>query len=618
MSEFVIENAVDFSGGQDVSRGVSNVPDGKYYSGVNISSKSGKLRPRWGYSRVALTFKEGGAYDETGRLRTYKEIFEGGKFQSAVSYYIDNNLFIVCVVSGHIFLINVQTNYVDVLPVVDGSRINGRLPRVNRTVADEYVVFHDFPDYPILVNGISARRANPSDYEVPPSRLSVYNQNRLFIVNGGNEFTGGDPVGSSVAINPPITFEEALAPGAAYYQQVFQLPTDYNREPVTAMANLQAVDTSTGIGPLLVGTANGVYAYATHNPRTEWEAGQFGSSVVSQVGIVGARAVLNVNSDVFFVGADGHVRTISMAQNEQKRWSRIPISREVEDWIKIHDKSLLQFSSAAYFNNKIFFTVNPYRVAATDFATRQPISDYAFGGMVVLELDNITSFGEPAPPSWAGLWTGVRPMEFVPVGNRMFVFSKDYLSVNRLYEIDPDLSYDTADDKIRQVRSRVYTKSYPFQNPFNLKRLHSLELNCKDIKGDFTFRVQYKVSHSPYFYDWRTFNHLAPWRLEDLVKENTVSDIHGHSIRDFIIGGSDSNDVNPVSDELINVFKELQLYLEIYGVYWEITGFRLKAKQDLITYNERLKEEYETNILSANVSTDWDYEEFEGCQELQT
>jgi hypothetical protein len=583
-----------------------------------VSAKRGVLSPRWGYSRLPLTFEEGTEEDETGRQRAYREIFEGGKFQSAVSFYIGDDPFIVAVISGFIFLVNISTNHVDNISVVGGSRINGRLSRVNRTVANEYVIFYDFPDYPVLVSGLSARRADPTAYEVPASRMGAYNQNRLFIVNGGNEFTGGDPVGNLVATSPPISFEEVLGDAAAYKNQVFQLPTDYNREPVTAIGTLQAVDTSTGIGPLLMATSRGIYAYGTHVPRVQWEAGQFGSMVVSQVGVVGPRSFVNANSDVFFISTDGHVRTLSMAQNEQKRWSRIPISNEIKNWIKIHDKSLLQFSVAEYFNNKLFVSVNPFRAAATDFATRYPISDYAFGGMVVLELDNITSFGEAVAPAWAGLWTGVRPMEFVSVADRMFVFSKDHSTINRIYEIDPELSYDTADDQVRQIKSRVYTKSFSFGNPFNRKHLHSLELNIKDIKGDFSLDTKYKVSHSPYFYDWRLINHPAPWRLEDILAAGMFSDIEGHSIRDFIIGGSEEdNAVNPVSDELINVFKEVQIYLELTGIYWELTGFRLKAVENIETYNDSMTT-YKPLALSSNVSTDWNYEEFGGCQELQT
>jgi hypothetical protein len=617
MAQFLPDASIDFSGGQDVSRGVSNVPDSRYYAGVNVTAKRGVLSPRWGFSRLPLTFEDGGEEDETGRTRTYREIFEGGKFQSATSFYINGDPFVVAVISGFVFLVNLTTNHVDNIPITGGSRLNGRLQRINRTVADEYVIFYDFPDYPVLVNGISARRADPTQYEVPPSRLGAFNQSRLFIVNGGNEFTGGDPVGNTAAINPPITFQEVLQSGAAYYQQIFQLPTDYNREPVTAAATLQAVDTSTGIGPLLVATANNIYAYGTHVPRSQWEAGQFGSLIVSNVGVVGPRAFVNANSDAFFISSDGHVRTISMSQNEQKAWSRIPISKAIENWVVIRDRRLLQFSVAAYFNNKIFISVNPYRVASTDFTTRLPISDYAFGGMVVLELDNVSTFGQATAPAWAGLWTGVRPMEFISADDRMFVFSKDRSSVNRLYEIDPNLSYDTADDQIRQVRSRVYTKSYSFQNPFNRKQLRSLELNMKDIKGDFSADVKYKVSHAPYFYDWRRVEHPAPWRLEDLLASSTFSNIEGHSIRDFIIGGTDANESSPVTDELINAFKEVQLYLELTGIYWELTGLRLLAVEQKQEYVDSIRE-YRPLALSSEVNTDWNYEEFGGCQQLQT
>jgi hypothetical protein len=617
-SEFALATAQDFSGGQDVSRGLSNVPENRYYAGVNTSASKGVLKPRWGFSRLPLTFVEGGLANDNGDTKSYKEIFEGGKFQAAVSFYIDGDPYIACVISGQIFLVNIATSYVSVIHITDGSRINGRLPRVNRTIAGAYGVFYDYPDFPVLLNGAAARRADPASYEVPVSRLGAYNQSRLFIVNGGNEFTGGDPVGNTVATEPPITFEEVLIPGAAYYLQIFQMPTDFTREPITSMATLQAVDTSTGIGPLLIGTARGVYAYGTHVPRGQWEAGQFGSSIVSQVGVVGPRAFVNANSDAFFMSMDGHIRSISMAKNEQRMWSRIPISREVANWIKINDKTLLQHSVVEYFNNKVFFSVNPFRMEVTNFASGLPISDYAFGGMVVLELDNLSSFGEPAAPAWAGLWTGVRPMEFVTVDDRMFIFSKDYYSTNRIYEVDPNLTYDTADDKVRQIKSRIYTGNYDCGNKFNRKRMHSLELGLESIKGDFNLKVSYKPSHVPYLYPWREVTHKAPWRLNDLNDDCTLNGFEAHSKRDFIIGFPEEDECNPISDELLAVFKEVQLYLEITGIYWELSDFRLKAVEHATTYNESMCDALKEDSLCAAPNTDWNYEEFTGCQELQT
>jgi hypothetical protein len=112
--------------------------------------------------------------------------------------------------------------------------------------------------------------------------------------------------------------------------------------------------------------------------------------------------------------------------------------------------------------------------------------------------------------------------------------------------------------------------------------------------------------------------HFAPWRLDNLVAEGSISDINGHSIRDFIIGNTDSEDSNPVSNELINVFKEIQLYLELTGIHWELTGIRIKAIEDITKYDDAMQECYEHLVLSKDVSTDWDYEEFGGCQKLQT
>src|SRR4029079_16230500 len=131
-------------------------------------------------------------------------------------------------------------------------------------------------------------------------------------------------------------------------------------------------------------------------PRPNWENGQFGSAYVSDFGIVGQRAHVNVGSDLFFMSADGLVRSANMSRAEQGKWSRSPLSFEVKKWLKFQELALAEYTSITYFRNKVFVTANPFRTRALTLK-RLPAHDYAFAGMVALEFDNISTIQGGSP-----------------------------------------------------------------------------------------------------------------------------------------------------------------------------------------------------------------------------
>jgi len=81
------------------------------------------------------------------------------------------------------------------------------------------------------------------------------------------------------------------------------------------MTFLQFVDTSTGIGPLILATKNQIFSANSQNPRANWETGNFITTLTASSGIAGARSYVHVNSDLFFFGSDGQLRTLSMSRN---------------------------------------------------------------------------------------------------------------------------------------------------------------------------------------------------------------------------------------------------------------------------------------------------------------
>ena len=605
----------DFQLGQDAARTPCKTPPNAYYSGINVTTKYGSLRPRWGLDTREVQFSEESYTDALNRSTSFAHIFSSGKFQAFIPYKVGVDPFVLIVVSGFIFYFNVRTNKVECLdPAI---RLSPRAARLNWSFAADHVVIYDHPNYPVIITGLAARRADPAKNEIPVSTIGAYNSNRLFIANNGAEFTAGDPTGSPATPDAPLTFNEVLLPSASYIDQIFKLSTNFGYEPITAMGFLQAVDTSTGIGPLIIGTTNSIFSYNAHLPRQGWEAGQFGANIVFNAGIASNRAMANVNSDMFFISPDGYVRSLAMSRDEQKKWSKVPISREVENWFKFWDKDLVKYSFVGYFKNKIFFSVNPYRMYVEDVDTKYPIFDYAFGGLCVLELDNVTSFGEANRPAWAGLWTyDIRPMDMCTVGEQCFIIGKRG-NQNVICEVNPEASYDTRGCDISYVHSRVYTREYNYEDDFMNKELHSADLNITGIQGDFKTKLFYKPAHSEKFAYWGAYEFTVPWRSCVPPCTGYYSGYLAQSVRDVTIGSPQDEACDPTTKDYLKFFKKIQFAIDLTGIDWTLEEIKFKALARPKLENVTTCTEYAPVAQAAPCINDWCLGE-SGCQLTKT
>lgn len=616
-------------GGQDASKFPSLVDGESYYAGINVSVSKGFPTPRFGFDKKRLHFPSGGVRIPISNvIIPYAEVFYSGRFQALIPYSIGSDSYLLVVVSGIIFLINQRTWDVTILTIQGGGALNENSPRLNWTSANRYVVIFDFPNLPVVFDGVTARRSSSYTDGIPTSVGGIYNQNRLFIYNAGNSYTAGDPTGSLAAPDAPVTFKEILTLGSPVFGEVFDLPTD-RVEPITAMANLQLVDTSTGIGPLLIGTKNAIYSVQSQSPRVVvdsagnqipgWEQNGFASAFVLNTGIAGSQAFVNVNSDVFFMSPDGQVRTANMSRTEQGKWARTPISKEVENWIGLPDTALTPFAVAGYFKNKIFFSVNPYRVDALN-SERQPIFDVAHGGMVVLSLDNLAVLGKDSVPAWDGLWTGVRPMAFAVNANRFFIMSKDEGFQNELYEMDSDLTYDRDGESIRYITSTIYTKEYDFQSPFNDKDIISFEPDLRAVKGDLHVEVDYKPAQTADYVRWRSFDKCAPWRFCEIPTADEMNGLAPHSYFALNLGSPlEGSTCSEPSGVVNSVFRAAQFKITVEAADWVLHGYRAKAQvrsQPDTIYG--VCDDFTCRKVSKKCDTDWVIKGFKGCHQTQT
>ena len=597
MAEYVEDGTFNFSLGQDSWHTPEQIQENQYWRGVNVTTRGGTLSPRPPVEELELHFEDKTIKTDYGYFRTIEDIWRAGKFQAFIPHPVAPENYIITVISGLIFQTNIRTG-MTVLRSED-IKTSQYVSRINWSYAGDDIVLFDFPDYPIVVGENKVYRSSPnheiegvSAPQTPISNLGTFNQNRLFVADLTVNFTAGDPVGNLLTPEAPITFTEVLTPSSPFYRQFFSLPTVDFHSPATAMGFIQELDSSTGVGPMFISTAEKFYFFRTNQPREDWDKGQFGGILLANAGVAGPRAFINVNSDLIFLSAQGKVHALSNARNDTKKWGNVSVSREVENYLAFHDISLARFAVLGFFDNRIFITANPYRMTAQD-VSRRPVTDYAHGGLVVLEIDNLASLLTQGALDWAGLWTGINPMDMGRVGSKFFIISKDGANpngANRIYELKKEGTVDKIGKVKRRIRSIVYTKQYNFKQEATQKREHSLAVHLTNIEGEFDLKIERKPTHCSSFLEYANWEHFAPVEFcYDMPTDEFMNGAAPHQFKQLIFGDPKEEGCSPLTQDEYNTFHGTQLRLTLEGDYWTLNYVKMRAQ--IIPLEER-QEEY--------------------------
>lgn len=588
---YVNDGNVSFAGGQDDGTLPDRIQPDQYQKAINVTTEGGILRARPGFVEKNITVTTEGNING----RSYQNILRNGKFQGAVSYDADNGTYILAVFSGVIFRINPRRGEAEVIEIgdkKDNDRMNQYRRRLPWSYAGRFLVFFDYPSLPVIIENDTARRADPDREsfpgvplpEVPTSVLGAYVRNRLWIANELHEFTASDPV-NGINHDAPLTFEETFGIAAEFQGQVFSLGEQSSNKPITAMGFLAVPDTATGVGPLFVATKNSISVFRADLPRAQWgNSSEFGRMALYRAGMTGQRAFDNLNSDLLFFSNDNQIRSLFVGRKEQERWENAPISQEVSGWLgEFARQDLLDIAFVSSYRNRVFFSVAPYRTRAISLDGK-PVFDYAHGGLLVLELNNVAQLGRDSNPAWAGLWTGISPMEIVSLEEGPYIFSKDDGGVNRLYFMDEKLSYDVFEGKEKDIVSRVYTRSYDFQSRFQDKLLGQVDYSFGNVAGDFSFCAEYQPGHSEHWSKWGSFTHKALTEVCDSTDlegkscqgQGEVPILATHAFREMNLGDPEEIDCDPLTEETSEVIRKIALRLTISGKNWQLEEVRLR------------------------------------------
>lgn len=379
--------------------------------------------------------------------------------------------------------------------------------------AEIYVVALAEQQKPVFFDGSSARQAGVG--EIPSSVLGVYAWGRIwFALPDRRTFGAGDivygPSGTpslgGVDAILKVSENDFLNEGG-----FFAVPN--NAGEITAMQPLATIDTSLGIGPILVGTTNSVFSVNAPVDRTTWKNLTYPIQTVSLLdyGPISPRGTIPVDNDLWFRSEDG-VRSFIIARRDTTAPGNTPLSHEVSPILAKDTKELLFYGSSVLFNNRMFTTVSPN---LTD-------GGITHDGIVAINFDALSSMRGKQPPIWEGPQSGLKFLQVlrgrIADKERCFAFVLNEASDNliELWELLPEGTgyYDTYvtvsginSTLVRTpIQSVLETRRYTQPQ---LMQLRTAELYIDEIVDEITLVIKFRPDEYPGWTTWATIHLCA-------------------------------------------------------------------------------------------------------------
>lgn len=448
---------------------------------------------------------------------TSPALFTSGIFQGAIAFERRGQL--VTMIGGHLYSIDLDSWSVLDVSTPGDFNPNNRY-RAWFAEAEDFIIAQDGQSPPWLYDGATSRRSDTfgihGTREVPVGTAMCYGCGRLNVASpDGQQFAIGDIVGGDSGTAAydyrdsvvKFTENQVIDGGGA-----FNVPI--NCGPITAFRPVAQLDTSTGQGPTQVLTIGAIFSLNTPTDRTTWATVTFPIETVSlvQSGGLSDRATVNVNGDIWTRSFDG-IRSYIVARREfAYSWVNAPMSQEMVRAISSDDPYLLNYASAAVFDNRLLMTIQPYRSWGHGICHR---------GLAVLDFAPLAYLADRQGPAWEGIWTGLQVLQIL-TGNfrgheRCFVFALNASSEIELWELSRANPFDndgTQDVPIAwSVESGGLTfprlqgaESVPAQE---LVALDGGRLFVDDIEGTVAFAASYKIDQDPCWQPWHSWSLCA-------------------------------------------------------------------------------------------------------------
>lgn len=448
---------------------------------------------------VNTTFREAFASPRPG----FKQLTEltSGKFQCAIPYISDDGRSLLIIkVDGKIWTYDPEIDSAIDLTGSSDFRHASNISDGWMVQAENYVIIQDGSSKPLIFDGTSLRFA--SQDEIKPGRMMAYVNGRIwYSLPDGFSFRAtdivyGDGTRSSVLKETENTF---LNEGGD-----FAVPSDSGG--ITAMAVPGNLDTALGQGPLIVFTPKYVFSIYAPVDRTIWKNVNYPIQAISLVsnGALGSRSTISINGDVFYRSFDG-IRSFVIARRDFGTWGNTPVSSEMLRVLENEGTSLLNYSSAVVFDNRMLMTCQPQWTQ----------SHCIHKALAVLDFDLVTSMREKLPPAWEGIWTGLNILQILKSqnvsGERCFVIaaSGENNEDIGIWELSKSMKNDSSLSESTDIQWSFESRAYNFENPFGLKRLDSGDLFVDRMSGTVQFDIRYRPDQYPGWVQWNSWSECA-------------------------------------------------------------------------------------------------------------
>ena len=350
--------------------------------------------------------------------------------------------------------------------------------------------------------------------ELPACRMGAYGMGRNWLsLTDGISYIAGDIVGGpagTVANNYrdsvlKTTENDFLSGGGT-----FRLPG--SGDIITAMLFPPILDSSLGQGELEIGTAFSMFSNNSPVDRSTWTTltSPLQTESLKDNGPLGQNSTILVNSDTFFRSNVG-IGSLVLARREFYDWGNKPVSNELQRVLSLDTVSLLQYGSAASFDNRYLCTCSPQVVGQGVF----------HAGFVVLNFDLLSSLRGTIPPAWEGAWSGINSLQIVRgrVSGLDRCFSFTYDNINKktqLHELLSEaesLSQGIFDDNNETRIISFFETAVLFNKDVKPMtdniRLNNGEISLSNIRGQVDVTVKYRPLYYPCWVDWHSFTVCA-------------------------------------------------------------------------------------------------------------
>ena len=498
MANPVNDGNTTWDGGCDMSRHPTFIDKNQYRLGCNVMlpRSGGGLTTRFGIHHVKVNLES----------NCDREIFEKGNFQAEGYFSDDSAEYLVCAISGFVYLLTETFNGTFVARCVNATdRNNPDLMNGYFTRIPNGAIYNDGVSLPLYITSTSTRRSKPEEGEIGTGKMGVYVQNRFWYVTPDQK---------------EIKYSDFQAPLSLNESVIANLPSFYppeDSDTITAIGAQKKMLNYAEGGTLVFSTTSNIYSIDVRGAAQDWEGFDSGVGKVQEsvrgISATSTNSFTSFNTNLYFRTREFGICDLRQSQYQfQQSDDFISQSIEVDSILGDDTPWMLDQCYTKTFHNRVYTTIAPeFNEAGRVF----------WNGLVAYHPNPVYSGNQASARRFEGIVTGVRPWAITSISNsrnrenRMFIWSYDIDGVTRLYQMKHD-SYVDVNHHGMQIRVRgfIETRGYNHGNEFMKKKPTTRVMTLKDIGTNLEISF-YSKSESQGKYQFVTTNQY----LVDMMKQ---------------------------------------------------------------------------------------------------